>query len=161
MIRRSAAFAFPILAVVALAACPTARMHVPAVDFTVAAAPASVRPGGTLRLVATVGNPTSDTLAMEFGDACTVSFYVRAEATDAVVEPAGGMWPCEGPARTVRLAPGASERFEHAWAVADTAAAGDYTAYAVLSEHHLTVDGEREYKGGDRSNEVAVRVEAQ
>lgn len=160
MIRRAAPIVFPILAVAVLAACPTARMHVPAVDFTVAAATASVRPGGTLRLSATVRNPTPDTLAMEFGDACAVSFYVRAEATDAVVEPADGMWPCEGPGRTIRLAPGQSERFEHAWAVADTVPAGDYTAYAVLVDHRLTRADKPEYKSGDRSNEVAVRVEA-
>jgi hypothetical protein len=134
-------------------------MHLATVEVALAAAPAEVRPGDTLRLTATMRNPTPDTLRMEFAGACPVAFYVRSDSSSAVVEPPDGVAKCDGPARTLTLAPGASERFTHAWTPADGATPGAYTAYAVTGEHHLVRGREREYRVGRRSNEVPVRVQ--
>ncbi|HEX2204317.1 MAG TPA: hypothetical protein VHG91_13495 [Longimicrobium sp.] len=147
--------ALPLLALF-LAACPTAGMHVPALGFTVAAAPAEVRPGDTLRLTATLENESAAPVTLEFGTACGVTFHVRAP-DHRVVEPAETP-RCEGPGERVELAPGASRVLEHGWPVPAGMAAGEYAAYFTVAEHDV-VDGEkRAFKAGHRSNEVPFRV---
>ena len=156
MIRR----AIPIF-LLALAACPTARSHVPDVEVRVTAAPDEARAGDdTVRLTATVRNRSRETLRMELTDrwACMVSFYVRREDTRAVVEPADGIARCEGEPYLLTLTPGESRRFRHEWTPADSLPPGAYTAYAVFSEHHLIRADRREYRAGHRTNEVPLRL---
>ena len=142
-----------------LAACPVAGMHQPAVVLRLDAAPQSVVQGDSLHLLAAVTNPGSDTLRLEFDGDCVVSFYVRADADQSLVEPAGGEPPrCDGAARTLVLAPGAAERVRHAWVARAPGGTGAFTAYAILGEHHLRRGGERDFKSAHRSNEVPVQV---
>lgn len=129
-------------------------MHRLSVDFTVAAAPATVRAGDTLRLVARLRNPSGQPVVMEFDSSCPVRFYVRG-ADHRVVEPEGGTWRCEPGATRVSLAPGEEREYTHAWPVRGVAP-DTLTVYSVLEEHHLVQGDDRSFRAGHRSNEVTV-----
>ena len=147
--------ALPLIALV-LAACPVAGMHVPALGFTVAATPAEVRPGDTLRLTATLENESGSPVTLEFATRCGVTFHVRAP-DHRVVEPAGAP-RCEGRGERLALAPGASRVLEHGWPVPAGLAPGEYHAYFTVAEHEVVDGGKRAFKAGHRSNEVPFRV---
>jgi hypothetical protein len=139
-----------------LAACPVAGMHALAGDFMLSVSPDAPTPGDTLRMYAVLANPGTDTLRLEFDGDCMVSFYLRSDPGGAIVEPAGEPG-CESVAETVVLAPEQGRHFEQQWIVpADAPHA--YTAYAILGEHYVVRDGDRDYKAGHRSNEIAVQV---
>lgn len=148
--------ALPLAALLLLSACPVAGMHVPALAFTVAAAPAEVRPGDTLRLTATLENESESPVTLEFATRCGVTFHVRAP-DHRVMEPAGAP-RCEGPGERMELAPGASRVLEHGWPVPPDLGPGEYHAYFTVAEHDAVAGGEREFKAGHRSNEVPFRV---
>jgi hypothetical protein len=131
-------------------------MHVPAVGFTLAASRPALAPGDTLHLVATLANPGRDTLRLEFADGCALTHYVRSEPDRAIVEPVYEPRTCRRDPWIVVLPPEATRSFAHAWVT--PAEGGTFTAYAVLHEHHAVRAGEREFKAGHRSNEVAVTV---
>jgi hypothetical protein len=139
-----------------LAACPVAGMHVLAGDFTLAVSPAAPLPGDTVRMIVTVGNPGNDTLRLAFDADCVVTFYVRSDPDGAVLEP-GAEPRCGEVRETIVLAPGAARPFEHHW-ITPAAAPHAYTAYAILGEHYVLRDGDRDYKAGHRSNEVPIQV---
>jgi hypothetical protein len=146
-----------LLPLLLLAACPTAGMHRPSVNVQLAAASTSLRRGDTLRLSATVTNPSDAPLVLEFDAECVVVFYVRAP-DGAVIHPVPEMPECPG-ARRVELAPGASQTYADAWVPADSLAAGEYVAYAIFGEHHVVRGEKRSFKAAHRSNEVPVRLE--
>lgn len=140
-----------------LAACPVAGMHVPAGDFALAVATTDLAPRDSLRMTATLANPGADTLRLAFDGDCVVTFYLRSEPDQAVIEP-GGDPPCGRlPPETILIAPGETRRFEHEW-IAPAAAPHGYTAYAILGEHDVLRGDERDFKAGHRSNEIAIQV---
>lgn len=141
--------------VLALAACPVAGMHVPAGDFTLSAARATLAAGDTLHLAATLANPGSDTLRLAFAEECAVVFHLRSDPDGAVVEPAAEP-RCAG-RDTIALAPGETRRIEHRSAV-PAGAPRRYTAYAILGEHHVLRRGGRDFKSAHRSNEIEIQV---
>jgi hypothetical protein len=103
----------PLCALALLAACPVPGMHEPAVDLALSVQPQALVPGDTLRLAATVTNPSDEPLALEFGDDCVTKFYMRAEDGN-IVHPEDGLWPCRPEFQRIELGPGASHRFVHA-----------------------------------------------
>jgi hypothetical protein len=139
-----------------LAACPVAGIHVLAGDFVLAVTPAAPVPGDTVRMFATLVNPGADTLRLAFEGDCVMSFYVRSDPDGAVVEPTSEP-ACGSVSETVVLAPGATRAIEHRWIV-PAAAPHAYTAYAILGEHYVLRDGDRDFKAGHRSNEIAIQV---
>ena len=141
---------------VALGACPTARMHVPAARLELSVAPAAITHGDTLRLTATLTNPGERPLRMEFDDECQVVFYVLAPDR-SIVHPPGSGAACVGAPAVIELAPGQARRFEDRW-IAALGGEGTFMAYAILWEHHVPDGKEREYRAGYRSNEVTVQV---
>lgn len=139
----------------AVTGCPVAGMHRPAVDFTASAAPAAVRTGDTLRLVARLRNPSDAPLVMEFATSCPVHFYVQG-GDRRILEPEGGTWRCTAVQTRVALAPGEQREYRHVWPVRAGSAPDTLTVYSILEDHHLVKGGDREFKAGHRSNEVAV-----
>ncbi len=139
-----------------LTACPVAGLHVLAGNFALAVSPAAPAPGDTVRMFATLANPGDDTLRLAFEGDCVVTFYVRSDPDGAIVDPAGEP-ACESVSETVVLAPGGARAFEHRW-IAPAAAPHAYTAYAILGEHYVLREGDRDFKAGHRSNEVAIQV---
>lgn len=143
-------------AVLLLAACTTARMHVPEVQLRLTAA--AFAPGGVVPLVATLRNETGDTLAMEFATACWLEFHVRAPDGRGL-HASRAEESCGERATRIVLAPGAERRAQARWASspADTA---PVTAYLILEEHHLERRGERVFKAGHRFGETRLRPRA-
>lgn len=151
-------FALGVLAAAA-AGCRPPTMFVPAVQVQVAAQPAEVHPGDTVRTAVTVSNPRPDTVLLEFGMECRVSFAVLDQTDRAVSSEPHCLFPAGG--RLV-LAPGGTWRVSGAWrAVRRTGEPlppGTYAIAAGLGDHHATVRGKREYKAGAGAERVPVRV---
>lgn len=151
-------FAMGMLAAAA-AGCRPPTMFVPAVQVQVDAQPAEVQGGDTVRIDVTVSNPRPDTVLLEFGMECRVSFAVLDRTDRAVSSEPHCLFPAGG---SLLLEPGGTWRVSGGWhAVRRTGEplpAGTYAIAAGLGDHHATVRGEREYKVGAGADRVAVRV---
>lgn len=154
-------FATGVLAVAAAGCWPSA-IYVPAVRMEAAVQPLDVRAGDTVRIAVTITNPRPDSVLLEFGEQCQVTFTVL-DASDRVISPERENSHClfRGDGRLV-LAPGATWRAEGAWRAArdngDPLPAGSYKVAAGLSDHDSTVRGKREYKMGSGAERVPIRV---
>ncbi|HTE19007.1 MAG TPA: BsuPI-related putative proteinase inhibitor [Armatimonadota bacterium] len=146
---------------IAAAGCRTSAIYVPAVRTQLAAQPAEVRAGDTVRLAVTITNPRPDTVLLEFGEECRVSFNVLDDADRPIGhEDTDARCIVPGAGRLV-LAPGETWRGEAAWQASrggDPLPAGAYTIAAVLGDHHSTVRGKRDYKMGSGAGRASIRV---
>jgi hypothetical protein len=149
------------MAILATAAgCRPSPIYVPAVQVQLAVQPAEVRPGDTVRIAVMVANPGADTVALEFGEECPVTFSMLDE-TDRVIpithETAGCL---AAEQERVVLAPGTTWRAEGQWHVPAGAEipAGPYVVSAALGDHDSVAHGKREYKMGSGAGRVPIRV---
>lgn len=144
----------------AVGGCRTSAIYVPAVQMQVAVQPAEVRAGDTVRIAVTLVNPQADTVTLEFGEECGVSFMVLDE-TDRAVTPQGSGCLEPGGGRLV-LPPGGTWRIRGAWpavrADGETLTPGAYKVGAVLEEHASVIRGKREVKMGSGAERVPLRV---
>ena len=148
--------------VAAAAGCRTSAIYVPAVKMQVAAQPAEVRAGDTVRIAVTLRNPRPDTVLLEFGRDCQVSINVLDDTGRAVAAPdEESECLAPGGGRLV-LAPGETWQAHGAWRATgpggDPLPAGTYSIGAVLGDHHSTARGKREYKMGSGAERVPIRV---
>lgn len=145
---------------IAAAGCRPSSIYVPAVQMQLAAHPTEVRAGDPVRIAVTVTNPHPDTVLLEFGPECRVSFTVL-DASDRAVGPRDAD-ACMAPGGRLVLAPGQAWQTEAAWRAlgADGAplAPGAYAVAAALGDHDSVVRGRREYKMGSGAERVPVRV---
>lgn len=154
------AFVAGVLAI-AVAGCRTAGIYVPAVRMQVAAQPAEVRAGDTLRIAVTLVNPRPDTVLLEFGPECRVSFMVLDETDRAVTAPENDARCIAPGGGRLALAPGGTWRAQGAWRATrggEPLPPGSYSVGAVLGDHHSTVRGKRAYKLGSGAERVRIRV---
>lgn len=123
--------------------------------------PTDVRAGDTVRLAVTVVNPRPDTVVLDFGQECQVSYLVL-DDTDRVVDPTDADAHCIAPGEgRLVLAPGATWRADAEWRVArggDPLPPGSYRITAILGGHFSIVRGKREYKMGSGAERVPIRV---
>jgi hypothetical protein len=143
------------LLLAALAGCPTAGIHRPALDMRLAASPALPRVGDTLRLTAVLVNPHDEPMEVEARCTPPVVFAIGAADRSRTAHRTSASWPCGVAGPRIRIAAGDSVRFTDAW-VAD--AAGDFTATASIGEHYVARGGRREFKIGHAFAPVRVRV---
>lgn len=145
------------LLALALAGCPTAGGSSPDLPVRLTVEPAdTVAPGDSLKMTAYLRNPGRAPVRLEFDSQCQVEFYVLAPDKTVLFPPGGGTTCIRAPS-VLELAPGDSLRFAAAWQ-ATSFTAGPHTAYAVLWEHYVPGEGEREYVQGHRSNIVQFQV---
>ena len=143
------------LLLAALAGCPTAGTHRPALEMRLAASPALPRVGDTLRLTAILVNPHDEPVEVEARCTPPVVFSVGTADRGRTAHQTSESWPCGVAGPRFRIAPGDSVRFTDAW-VAD--ASGDFTATASIGEHYVVRGGRREFKIGHAFEPVGVRV---
>jgi len=116
----------------------------------------SLAPGDSLHMTAYLKNPGRQPVRLEFDSQCQVEFYVHAP-DKTVLHPPGSGTTCIRAPSVLELAAGDSVRFTSAW-MATSSTSGPHTAYAVLWEHYVPHEGEREYDAGHRSNVVQFEV---
>lgn len=150
----------PVAAALVLAACPTAGNHVDTAPLRMRIVPAdSIVPGDSVKMTAWLVNPGDQPLRMEFDSRCRVEFYVAAPDR-TIVHPAGGGTTCVAAPSTLEVPARDSLRFTDAW-LATPSVLGQFTAYAVMWDHHVPrVDGERAFKSSYRSNVLVFDVVA-
>lgn len=146
----------------ALGACRTASIHSPAVQMHLAVEPAILRSGETAQFEFAITNPRADTVVLEFGGDCWVTFMVLDESQRATGLH-GPISRCVGPeAGSLVLPIGATWKIEEAWkALAEDGEPlleGSYVIRAVLGEHYAVYQGKREYKLGHAADTIAIRV---
>lgn len=140
-----------------LAGCSGGRVDSSELPLRLRAQPAgTVAPGDSLRMTAYLVNPGKQPIRLEFEDQCQVVFYVHAPDR-TVLHPAGGGAACVGGPTALDLPAGDSVRFMDVYLVTSRYAE-EHSAYAVLWEHHVPGEGERQYEEGHRSNIVTFRV---
>jgi hypothetical protein len=147
----------------AAAGCRTSGIYVPAVQVQLAVQPTHVRAGDTVRIAVTVTNPRPDTVTLDFGPECRVSFLIL-DAADRFIHPnENSRCIAPGGGRLV-LAPGEAWRTDAAWQVMGSGGeplpAGRYQVAAVLGDHDSSVRGKREYKMSSGAYRVDVHVVA-
>lgn len=145
----------PALSLLLLAGCPTASIHVPAMELRLAASPAAPRVGDTLRLTATLANKHAEPIEVEPGCNPPVTFSVGTADRSRTAHRTSESWPCGVAGPRFRIAPGDSVRFTDAW-VAD--ADGAFTVTASIGEHYVVRGGRREFKMGHAFAPVTVRI---
>lgn len=146
---------FPALLLLLLAGCPTASIHVPAMEMRLAASPALPRVGDTIRLTATLANPHAEPIEVEARCNPPVTFSIGAADRSRTAHQTSESWPCGIDGPRFRIAPGDSVRFTDAW-VAD--GDGAFTMTASIGEHYVVRGGKREFKNGHAFGPVTVRV---
>jgi Intracellular proteinase inhibitor len=151
-----------LLALSLAAGCRTAAIYVPAVKSQLTVEPTQVRAGETVRLAVTVVNPQADTVVLEFGGDCGVTYMVM-DSTSRVVDSGGGEDPCLAPGTgRLVLAPGATWDARAEWrasrAGGDPLPPGAYSVAAILEEHESVQRGKRSHKLGSRIGTLPIRV---
>jgi hypothetical protein len=145
----------------AAAGCRPSGIYVPAVQVQLAVQPTEVRTGDTVRIAVTVTNPRPDTVTLDFGQACRVSFMILDDGDRAIHPDENSRCMVPGGGRLV-LAPGEAWRTHGVWQAEGSGGkplpAGRYQVAAVLGDHDSTVRGKREYKMGSGANRVEVHV---
>jgi hypothetical protein len=142
----------------ALGACRTASIYLPDVQIRLAAQPAELAAGDTARFALTVTNPGRDTLVLEFGEHCRVTFIVLHPDDRAADDSCADARP-----ERVVLAPAEAWTVTHPWpALAKDGTPlppGAYRVRGVLGEHDSVIGGKREFKlGHGAADTVAVRI---
>jgi hypothetical protein len=154
------AFAAGVLALAA-AGCRTSPIYVPAVQMQLAVQPAEVRAGDTVQIAVTLVNPRPDTVTLEFGPECRVSFMVLDDTDRAVTAPGDVHCMAPGGGRLV-LAPGGTWQAHGAWqatrAGGEPLPPGSYSVGAVLGDHDSIVRGNRDYKMSSGADRVRIRL---
>jgi hypothetical protein len=145
----------PALALLALAGCPTASTHRPELELRLAAAPAALRAGDTLRLTAVLANPHAEPVEVEARCTPLVVFGVGAADRSRTAHRSADPWMCGVAGPRFRIAPGDSVRFEDRW-VAD--GDGAFTVTASIGEHYVVRAERRAFKIGHAFAPVTVRV---
>jgi hypothetical protein len=145
----------------AAAGCRTSGIYVPAVQMQLSVQPTEVRAGDTVRIAVTVTNPRPDTVTLDFGPECRVSFMVLDHAGRSIHPDENSRCMAPGGGRLV-LAPREVWRTQLAWPAGggggEPLPAGRYQVAAVLGDHDSTVRGKREYKMGSGAHRVDVHV---
>jgi hypothetical protein len=141
---------------VALAACETGSERQPAVSVRLRATPGdAVAAGDSLHMAAWVVNRGRQPLTLEFESQCQVEMFVLT-ADKSIVHPPGGGSTCISTPTTLQVPANDSVRVDDAWLASSRP--GAYEAYAVVSSHHATGGGRRDYKLSHRSNVVVFHV---
>jgi hypothetical protein len=146
---------FPALLLLLLAGCPTASVHVPAMEMRLAASPAVPRVGDTLRLTATLANRHAGPIEVEARCNPPVTLSVYTADRSRTAHKSSDPWRCGVAGPRFRIAPGDSVRFTDSW-VAD--GDGAFTVTAAIGEHYVVRGGKRELKLGHAFEPVTVRV---
>jgi hypothetical protein len=145
----------------AVAGCRPSGIYVPAVQVQLAVQPTQVRAGDTVRIAVTVTNPRPDTVALDFGPECRVSYLVLDDGDRSIHPNENSRCIAPGGGRLV-LAPGEAWRAYGVWQVDSSGGellpAGRYQVATVLGGHDSTVRGKREYKMSSGAKRVDVHV---
>jgi hypothetical protein len=154
MTRRLVAFAALALA---LAACRTGSERQPAVSVRLRTTPGdTLAAGDSLHMTAWVINRERQPLKLEFESQCQVEMFVVTQDKE-IVHPPGGGSTCISTPSSLEVPANDSVRVDDAW-LAGSPTPGEYTAYAVVSSHHVARGERREPKLSHRSNIVVFQV---
>ena len=142
------------LVLLALAACPTARTHRPAVELRLSADRTTVLPGDTVALTASIRPLTGDSNRVELGCRPALSFVVR--SADRARSASSEAMTCGSTLRrAIVVSRAAPYREEYRW-VAQVP--GEYEAVVGLGDHEVMDGPDPGFRSGQSAPAIAIRV---